>query len=126
MWVKFQPRPKALHECHVISACDLDVIILCLCETYKQIIEVCGYTWFGNNCKSISKQALQGSGVVGILIKESVLNHYNVASISDKHEGILWQTFIDKTTNKQFGIRVRYLPPVGSSRSDQFQEFLPL
>ena len=86
-------------------------------------IAVPGYSWFGNNRKSVSKQAFQGSGGVGILIRDSVLKQYSVASISDKHEGILRLQFINGTTNKQFGICVCYLPPAGSSRGDQSQEF---
>ena len=109
---------------NVIKACDLDIV--CLCETFlknEQTIEVPGYCWFGNNRKSISKRAFRVSGGVGILIRDSVLKQYSVASISDKHEGILWLQFINRTTNKQFGICVCYLPPAGSSRGDQSQEF---
>ena len=109
---------------NVIKACNLDIV--CLCETFlkdEQTIEVPGYSWFGNNRKSISKRAFRGSGGVGILIRDSVLKQYSVASISDKHEGIIWLQFINRTTNKQFGICVCYLPPAGSSRGDQSQEF---
>ena len=109
---------------NVIKASNLDIV--CLCETFlkaEQTIDFPGYTWFGNNRKSISKRALWGSGGVGILIRNSVLKQYNVASISDKHDGILWLQFINRTTKKQFGICVCYLPPAGSSRGDQSQEF---
>ena len=85
---------------NVIKACNLDIV--CLCETFlkdEQIIEVPDYTWFGNNRKSISKRACRGSGGVGILIRDSVLKQYSIASISDKHEGILWLQFINRTTN---------------------------
>ena len=109
---------------NVIKASNLDIV--CLCETFlkaEQTIDFPGYTWFGNNRKSISKRAFRGSGGVGILIRNSVLKQYNVASISDKHDGILWLQFINRTTKKQFGICVCYLPPAGSSRGDQSQEF---
>ena len=108
----------------MIKTCNLDIV--CLCETFlkdEQAIDFPCYTWFGNNCKSISKRASRGSGAVGILIKDSVLKQYSVASISDKHDGILWLQFINRTTNKQFGICVCYLLPAGSSRRDQPQEF---
>ena len=82
-----------------------------------------GYRWFGNNCKSISKRALRGSGGVGILIKEPVCNQYDVAIISDKFEGILWLQLISRQNRKRIGICVCYLPPAGSSRGDKSQEF---
>ena len=89
----------------------------------EQTIDFPGYTWFGNNRKSISKRASRASGWVGILIRNSVLKQYSVASISDQHDGILWLQLINRTTNKQFGICVCYLLPAGSSRGDQSQEF---
>ena len=82
--------PDQMLRYNVIKACNLDII--CLCETFlkdEQIIEVPDYTWFGNNRKSISKRACRGSGGVGILIRDSVLKQYSVASILDKHDGIL-------------------------------------
>ena len=74
---------------NVIKASNLDIV--CLCETFlkdEQTIDFPGYTWFGNNRKSISKRAFRGSGGIGILIRNSVLKQYNVAPISDKHDGI--------------------------------------
>lgn len=82
-----------------------------------------GYSWYGNNRKSISKRAIRGSGGVGVLIKHSVLEHYNVAAIAEKYEGILWLQLIQRQNGKQVGICVCYLPPIGSSRGDKSQEF---
>ena len=60
---------------------------------------------------------------MGVLVKQSILNQYDVATVTDKYEGILWLQFINKTSRKQIGICVCYLPPAGSSRGDQSQEF---
>ena len=33
-----------------------------------------GYKWFGNNRKHLHRKAVRGSGGVGVLIREKVLN----------------------------------------------------
>ena len=53
----------------------------------ERSINIEGYSWFGNNRKSISKRALRGSGGsggVGVLVKQSVLNQCDVATVTDK------------------------------------------
>ena len=73
---------------NVLKALDLDIV--CLSETFLQderSINIEGYSWFGNNRKSISKRALRGSGGsggVGVLVKQSVLNQCDVATVTDK------------------------------------------
>ena len=108
----------------VIKALDLDIV--CLCETFLRddmSISIEGYRWFGNNRKSISKRARRGSGGVGILIKESILSQYDIVTIFENFEGILWLQLINRQSRKQVGICVCYLPPAGSSRGDKSQEF---
>jgi len=109
---------------NVLKALELDIV--CLSETFlrdERSINIEGYSWFRNNRQSISKRALWESGGVGVLVKQSVLNQYDVATVTDKYEGILWVQLISKTSKKQIGICVCYLPPAGSSRGDQSQEF---
>ena len=44
----------------------------------------------GQNGKHIHIRAKNGSGGVGFVIKESLLESYNINIIDDEHEGILW------------------------------------
>ena len=74
---------------NIIKTLDLDII--CLCETFlrdEHSLNIEGYSWYGNNRKCISKRAIRGSGGVGVLIKQSVLNQYDIATVTDKYEGI--------------------------------------
>ena len=51
---------------------------ICLAETHLQrdeSITLEGYTWFGHNRLKIHRNAIRGSGGVGILIKILYLNH---------------------------------------------------
>ena len=78
-----------------------------------------------NNRRNISKRAIRGSGGVGILIRNSILNYFSVATLEEKVEGILWIELIGKKSvqGQHLGICVCYLPPISSSRGDISQEF---
>ena len=89
----------------------------------EQELDVAGFTWFGNNRKSLSKRACRGSGGVGILVRNNVLTNYDIAVLSNKFEGILFVQLIHKTSRKSIGICVCYLPPASSSRGDHSQDF---
>ena len=71
----------------------------------------------------IAKRACRGSGGVGILIRTSILEDFDVAVISNKFEGILWVQLIHRLDKRSIGICACYLPPIGSSRGDQSAEF---
>ena len=109
---------------NMIKALGLDVI--CISETFltkDKCVILDGYTWFGNNRKSISKRAFRGSGGVGILIRNDILQHYNISIISDKFEGILWIQLNNGSGENMLGICCCYLPPSNSSRGDNSQDF---
>lgn len=69
------------------------------------------YTWFGNNRKNIHINAVKGSGGVGILIKSSVLEQYNISIVDKEYDGILCLKLVDKTTDYAFVLCACYLPP---------------
>ena len=70
------------------------------------------------NCKSRS-----GSGGVGILVKNDVLNHFKMSMLNDTYEGIMWVQLEEKQTQEKFNVCVCYLPPEGSSRKVNAEEF---
>ena len=52
-----------------------------------------GYKWFGNNRKHLHKNAVRGSGGVGILVKDEVLKHCTVGILDTSVEDVLWVQF---------------------------------
>ena len=109
----------------VIRALDLDII--CVCETFligDECINIEGFQWIGNNRKILSRQALRGSGGVGILIRDSLADNYSVSVLDTDAEGILWVQFTGIIHHlEDFSLCVCYLPPSNSSRGDNSAEF---
>ena len=79
-----------------------------------------GYCWYGHNRKTLHVNAKAGSGRVGLLVQNDVLNHFTISVLDDEYEGILRLKLvnIDKV-NDCFCICVRYLPPENSTRAIQ-------
>ena len=78
----------------IIRKSDLDLVGIC--ETFlcnKDGIEIDGYKWLGHNRQHISKRAVRGSGGVGLLIKDSMFNHFSIDIVDKQHEDILWTSF---------------------------------
>ena len=98
-----------------------------LCETHlrdNDVITVSGFKWIGQNRTNISENALRGSGGVGFLISDKLLTDYNYDVIDDTYEGILWiKLSLKHDPETSVLLCVCYLPPEGSSRGNQVQEF---
>ena len=60
------------------------------------------------------KHAKRGSGGVGFLVKETLLDFYDCSVLNNEYEGILWIKLSNKSATYIYC--VCYLPPVGSSR----------
>ena len=71
-----------------------------------------------NNRLTISRRAYRGSGGVGVLVKQSLLNHFSISILDSEMEGILWLQFVDTVNSNDFSMAVCYLPPANSSRGD--------
>jgi hypothetical protein len=81
-----------------------------------ETLSIPGFKWFGQNRRIIHRRAPSGSGGIGLLIKESLLDVFSVEVLYDTHEGILWKSLKHKTSNFSFKICVCYLPPENSTR----------
>ena len=101
--------------------------ISCLCETWlakADKINVNGYKWIGQNRSKLAKNAVRGSGGVGLLVKERLYDKFNINVWDSSYEGILWVRFKQQQNSQVvFLICVCYLPPSSSSRGDTSQEF---
>ena len=102
-----------------IAVKESNIDILGVAETHLRVgeqIDLEGYSWFGHNRKLIHKNAKTGSGGVGFLIKNEVLNSFNVNVLNDVTEGILWIKLEHKFSDLVLLPCVCYLPPENSSR----------
>lgn len=82
------------------------------------------YRWCGQNRKSLHVNARVGSGGVGFLVRDDVINMFDVSILDDEYEGILWLK-LQSIENKDdcFCICVCYLPPENSTRAVNVNEF---
>ena len=110
------------------SACikALNLEIVGIAETHlldNNTISVEGFRWYGQNRTSIHVHARTGSGGVGFLVKESLLEIFNVEILDSQCEGIFWLSLENKVTKDKWNICVCYLPPLNSSRQVDAQKF---
>ena len=82
-----------------------------------------GYKWFGQNRERLHVNAKTGSGGVGFLIKNSILEDFDVDILESSFEGILWLSLKSKLKKQNLNICVCYLPPLNSSRQIDAQSF---
>ena len=107
-----------------INFADLQIIGLVEIHlTGNNAIILDGYRWFGINLKSLHVNAKVGSGGVGLLVRNDILDSFNVSVLDDEYEGILWLKLQStESTNDCFCICVCYLPPENSTRAVNVNE----
>jgi len=101
----------------VLQNSDCDVFAVC--ETFLRGNEepkVNGYTWYGNNRTSTHRNAVRGSGGVGVFVKSELLDEYDITPLDKSVEDILWIQLKCKSSNLSMCLAVCYLPPNESSR----------
>ena len=79
------------------SKCD----VICLSETHltgSNEITIEGFKWFGYNRQSVHLRAPKGSGGVGIFVKDTVLENFNVHVVDKCYEGIIALSFMHKVS----------------------------
>ena len=124
-WNTDRLNPNTILREKIITLLDYDVIALC--ETHlreSQAIDLTGYTFFGHNRLALSVNAVRGSGGVGLLAKNKLVECFKIDIIDKSFEGIMWINFTDRyDPDCTFKICACYLPPEGSSRGNIAQEF---
>ena len=108
----------------ILNHFELDLIGLA--ETHligNSKVEIPGYTWFGQNRKSLHFRTRKGSGGVGFLVKNSLFDQYDIHVCDDSFEGLLWLELKDKQINDILRTCVCYLVPEFSTRNVNSQEF---
>ena len=92
----------------------LDLDIIGIAESHllnTQVIEIVGYSWFGNNRSNIHIRAKTRSGDVGFLVKNDIMGQYDVVIEDDTIKGILWLKFVSKCNKAELHTCVCNLPP---------------
>lgn len=108
----------------IVEAVDAD--IFSVCETHLiagDNLRINGYIWKGFNRKHIHRDAPKGSGGVGLFIKQWILNDYNFEVVDASFEGLFCVKFTSKSTDFSFTVFSCYLPPKGSVRGRNSQNF---
>ena len=90
----------------------------------EQVIEIPGYTWYGNN-RAKYKRQLEGqdSGGVGILCKDTLLRQFSITVLGNNYEDIISISLTNNRTAESMGICACYLPPIKSSRGDKHLQY---
>ena len=106
-----------------IVSCDLEIIGVAETHLYDaKTIKLNGFEWYGQNrWKHINTR--KGSGGVGFLVKDSVMDQYNVEVLDDNTEGILWLKCSSKFNGYDFCCCVCYVPPSDSTRAIDLNGF---
>ncbi|VDH90239.1 Hypothetical predicted protein [Mytilus galloprovincialis] len=106
----------------------LDVDILGIGETHlinSNSINIKGYKWYGHNRKNIHIRAKCGSGGVGFLIRQEIVDVFNIEIVNDVTDGILWVKLQDKLClSNIFYVCAVYLPPENSTRAVNVHDFM--
>ncbi len=87
-------------------------------------LDILGYKWLGHNRKDISELTKRlGSGGIGLLVAERLLERFTVQTLDKLYEGILCINMSSKCSGFSCNICVCYLPPHGSTRSVDAEEY---
>ena len=112
----------------VIAAYNPD--IACIVETWLregEEVEFEGYHWVGHNRGQLNKNAVRGSGGVGLLIKHTMCQSWSEEVVNVEIEDVMWVKFENHQINEVFFVVVCYIPLAGSSRDvDTEERFLML
>ena len=109
-------------EC--LEALELDIIGIAETHLLKNnYINIEGFKWYGNNRKQIHRRAPKGSGGVGIFVKNTLFEQFNVEVLDSETEGILWISLKHKVTKECLNFCICYLPPANSTRAVNAQEY---
>ena len=80
------------------------------------------YEWFGHNRASVSRKAVSGSGGVGVLVKNVILQDWSKMVVDVQLENVMWVKLVHKVTSHAIFIAVCYFPPASSSRDVDIEE----
>jgi hypothetical protein len=123
-WVEDTDSDNYLVRYRCLSHVNLDIIGLA--ETHlrgKTELDIDNYRWIGQNRTALHINARRGSGGVACLVHKRLLQYFSISKLDDSEEGILWVRLASVKHDIGINICVCYLPPEGTSRYVNPQEF---
>lgn len=99
--------------------------IISLNETHlvaEDVVELSGYSWFGNNRKRHIK-APKGSSGVGFLVRSELFEHFKIKVMDKFVDDIIGVHFEHRNTSYNFVVFSCYLSPEGSVRGRDCEVF---
>ncbi|MDA8031154.1 MAG: endonuclease/exonuclease/phosphatase family protein, partial [Alphaproteobacteria bacterium] len=130
-WGRGGGEMEKMREGHDMRAKVIDFYkpdVVALVETWlrgEEEIAVEGYRWFGRNRRNLHRKAVRGSGGVGLLVREEVLEKWAVEVIDADIEDILWVK-LSQGNEDTLILAACYIPPESSSRGQGAEETLQL
>ena len=85
-------NPNAETDNSIIKRSIIDIIS----ESHlkgNEILNLPGFIWFGHNRQALHVNARTGSGGLGLLVKDYLLNCFAIDMVEDDTESILWIKF---------------------------------
>ena len=119
-WTKNNGEARSI----LIDALDIDIILITETKLVNdETINLDGYSWYGFNRSFVKKTAKCGSGGVGILIRQNIIENYHVNELDKNVEGILVLELVHKCTSHVIVVGVCYMPPENSNYGRDSQAF---
>lgn len=100
--------------------------IISIGETHlhvENVLDINGYRWFGFNRGNIHVNAPKPSGGVGILVRNWLIDQFEITVIDKIYDGILGIKFKNRISDFEFIVFACYLPPECSNRGRDAQGF---
>ena len=105
----------------------LNCDIFCVVETFlrgnESLALPAGYTFYGHNRGNLHNNARRGSGGVGVFVRDSLVQLYDISVIDKTIEDIMWLKFSSKLGTDNLVLCVCYLPPAESTRHVDAETF---
>ena len=89
----------------------------------KEQIELKGYSWFGHNRQNQLKTAKSGSGGVGLLVREELLNDWYINEIDSMIDGLYIVSLNNRHNDVKLLLNPCYLPPENSPWGNDSEAF---
>ena len=130
-WFKDGNEMVQMRERHDMRAEVIDFYrpsVMALVEAWlkrEEEIVVEGYRWFGRNRRSLHTKAVRGSGGVGLLVCEEVLERCIVEVLDTDVEDLLWVR-LSQENEEMLTLAVCYIPPESLSCGRGAEETLQL
>ncbi len=94
-----------------------------LSDNNEESIKIQNYKWFPHSRLTKHVRAAINHGGVGLLVKENILNDFNLTILDKSLDGLLSVKFTQKQSEFEFVVFICYVPPEGSPWSQNISDY---